>query len=168
MPSIEVSDSLLTFLRTRAAIGHDGDINAYLHSFLGVAHAPHPNEDRTVLEFVRSTTYAGRITPTKKYLALLGFLYRVDPIRFAALEGFTVPGSHRVLVSQDRTKIERSCVNATTVALEESSFYAMSPRNHEESRDFAVHVMRELGYPIGVWQAARATFNEAVDLSILD
>ncbi len=167
MPQIDVSESLLAALQARAAVGHGGNINDYLHSFLGVGQEPVPNNDRTVLDFIRTPEYAAEVTPAKKYLALVNFLYAVDPVRFASLGNFTIPGSQRILLSSGRTRIERSAADARVVRLKGADFYAASPRGHEDARDLAVHLMRALGYPLGVWQAVKVSMANDMDLSAL-
>ncbi len=168
MPTVELSETLVAFLLDRAKRGHDGDINDFLHSYFRVTADPKKNDDRKILGFISSHVYAAQCAPTKKYMALLAFFVRQDPIRFCKLEGFTVPGTKRILVSSDNALIQRRFAGARVQKIKGSDLFALLPTARADAKDYAEHIMSRLGYPVGPRQEVKRTLIAPYDLSLLD
>jgi hypothetical protein len=168
MPTVELSETLVAFLRNCAERGHGGDINDFLHSHFRLSNGPKRNDDRTIRDFISSHRYTARVTPAKKYMALLSFLAGLDIARFNRLEGFVVPGTQKILVSSDAVIVQRRLASAKVQKIDGSDFFALLPAGQANARDFADHILAKFGYPIGVRQEVKRTLNERIDLSILD
>jgi len=155
MAQIEVSDRVAQYLAERAARGHNGNINDFLYSHFGLASRPEINEDRRILRLLELDVYKRARSLRDKYEIALRVLHKIDPIKFSTLNNFTPPNWERVVLSNNRSIIERTTTSDQIFPLPETDFHYLAGFTGPEFKDIIFHMMNDLRYPLPIRQQIR-------------
>ena len=140
--------------------GHGGDIHDYLYSHFSLGSIPETNLDRAILQFVEDPSFLLKRTAKERYLSVLEKLHSIDQVRFATLNGFRMPNSGVILISNDRAMIERTTTNRVIDAIPGTGFVCLAGASRKDFQDQAFRLMGALHYPLPVALAVKRAITE--------
>jgi negative modulator of initiation of replication len=105
-------------------------------------------KQKALWEFVKGPQFMSERNAVGRFLALLAFLYRQDPVKFAVLE--RIDGRSRKYFATSESELEQSGTSVHPKNVPGSGYWVVTNNSTNAKRDLILQAMKLLGYDGGL------------------